>query len=96
MKRTAQIRLAALSLDTVAPKEIMTWGRPRQKPTPADAARDIKDRHGAPATSESDPSAAEQEFMAAMQQYKHDSGRMFPTWSEALEVLQSLGYRKQS
>jgi hypothetical protein len=33
--------------------------------------------------------------MAAMQRYKESSGRMFPTWSEVLEVLQSLGYRKR-
>ena len=34
------------------------------------------------------------EFTQAMQQYKHRSGRMFPTWSEVLEVLHDLGYRK--
>ena len=30
-----------------------------------------------------------------MQAYKEESGRMFPTWSEALEVVRSLGYRRQ-
>ena len=29
--------------------------------------------------------------MQAMQEYKQSSGRMFPTWSEVLEVLQGLG-----
>ena len=29
-----------------------------------------------------------------MQIYRHRSGRMFPTWSEVLEVLHDLGYRK--
>ena len=29
-----------------------------------------------------------------MNEYKHKSGRMFPTWSEVLEVLRSLGYEK--
>jgi hypothetical protein len=33
-------------------------------------------------------------FAEAMQAYKQSSGRMFPTWSETLEVLRSLGYRK--
>jgi hypothetical protein len=33
--------------------------------------------------------------MLAMDAYKKSSGRMFPTWSEVLEVLHSLGYRKQ-
>ena len=32
--------------------------------------------------------------MRAMQRYKQTSGRMFPTWSEVLEVLKSLGYEK--
>jgi hypothetical protein len=47
-----------------------------------------------PTTTERDYSAAEMEFMFAMQEYKKSSGRMFPTWSEVLEVLQSLGYQK--
>jgi hypothetical protein len=32
--------------------------------------------------------------MKAMDQYKRDSRRAFPTWSEVLEVLYALGYRK--
>ena len=32
--------------------------------------------------------------MEAMHDYKLTSGRMFPTWSEVLEVLLSLGYEK--
>ncbi|QEH34297.1 hypothetical protein OJF2_28320 [Aquisphaera giovannonii] len=47
-----------------------------------------------PTTCERDYSAAETEFMQAMQEYKQRSGRMFPTWSEVLEVLQGLGYQK--
>jgi hypothetical protein len=47
-----------------------------------------------PATCERDYSEAEQEFMFAIQAYKQASGRMFPTWSEVLEVLQGLGYEK--
>ena len=37
----------------------------------------------------------EVEFMKAMDDYKRKSGRMFPTWSEVLEVVRSLGYVKQ-
>lgn len=33
-------------------------------------------------------------FQAAMDAYKQESGRMFPTWSEVLEVLRALGYEK--
>jgi hypothetical protein len=47
-----------------------------------------------PTTTERDYSAAETEFMLAMQEYKKSSGRMFPTWSEVLEVLRNLGYQK--
>jgi hypothetical protein len=34
--------------------------------------------------------------MHALDQYKRASGRMFPTCSEVLEVLISLGYEKSS
>jgi hypothetical protein len=47
-----------------------------------------------PTTSERQYSEAEMEFMMAMNEYKRSSGRMFPTWSEVLEVLQRLGYEK--
>jgi hypothetical protein len=47
-----------------------------------------------PTTSEREYSEAEMEFMLAMNHYKQTSGRMFPTWSEVLEVLKSLGYEK--
>jgi hypothetical protein len=39
-------------------------------------------------------SAAERELVEAIQAYQRSSGRMFPTWSEVLEVLESLGYSK--
>jgi hypothetical protein len=45
-----------------------------------------------PHTPEGDFTVAELEFMFAMQEYKKSSCRMFPTWSEVLEVLRSLGY----
>ena len=47
-----------------------------------------------PATCEREYTNSEVEFMHAMQDYKHSSGRMFPTWSEVLEVLVNLGYEK--
>ena len=47
-----------------------------------------------PTTCERDYTADEIEFMKAMDDYKRRSGRQFPTWSEVLEVLRSLGYRK--
>jgi hypothetical protein len=47
-----------------------------------------------PTTCERDYSIDEIEFMKAMDQYKRDNRRPFPTWSEVLEVLRALGYRK--
>src|SRR4051812_23317225 len=47
-----------------------------------------------PTTCEREYSPSELEFMQAMHDYKQTSGRMFPTWSEVLEVLQTLGYEK--
>ena len=32
--------------------------------------------------------------MTAMDRYRRESGRPFPTWSEVLEVVRSLGYQK--
>jgi hypothetical protein len=47
-----------------------------------------------PTTCERDYSEEEIVFMKAMDQYKRDNRRPFPTWSEVLEVLYALGYRK--
>lgn len=48
-----------------------------------------------PTTCERDYTAEEIEFMRAMDEYKRKSGRMFPTWSEVLEVVRSLGYERR-
>ena len=47
-----------------------------------------------PTTCERDYNTDEIEFMRAMDQYKRDNRRPFPTWSEVLEVLLALGYRR--
>jgi hypothetical protein len=47
-----------------------------------------------PTTCERDYSHEEVEFMAALDEYKRKSGRMFPTCSEILEVIRELGYQK--
>jgi hypothetical protein len=49
-----------------------------------------------PTTCERDYSVEEVEFMNAMDEYKRKSGRMFPTCSEVLEVIRSLGYVRLS
>ncbi len=47
-----------------------------------------------PTTCEKDYSDEEIVFMKAMEMYKRSNRRPFPTWSEVLEVLRSLGYRR--
>jgi hypothetical protein len=47
-----------------------------------------------PTTCERDYSNDEIEFMHALDHYKRVNGRMFPTCSEILEVIRSLGYVK--
>ena len=47
-----------------------------------------------PTTCEKDYSDEEIIFMKAMDQYTRANRRPFPTWSEVLEVLRALGYRK--
>lgn len=51
-------------------------------------------RHIDPTTCERDYNNDEIEFMRAMDDYKRDAGRMFPTCSEVLEVIRKLGYVK--
>lgn len=47
-----------------------------------------------PTTCERDYDTEEIEFMRAIEDYKKDFCRPFPTWSEVLEVAKALGYRK--
>ncbi len=63
-------------------------------PQISDRRKQDRRRQIDPTTCERDYSGGEVEFMRAMDDYKRRSGRPFPTWSEVLEVLLSLGYRK--
>jgi len=47
-----------------------------------------------PTTCEREYNPEELEFMHAVDDYKRRSNRPFPTWSEVLEVVRALGYRK--
>ena len=53
------------------------------KPTVTKGKRALID----PETPEREQTAAEREFIVAMNEYKRRTGRMFPTWAEVLEVL---------
>ena len=34
------------------------------------------------------------QFLLAIEEYKRSNSRPFPTWTEVLDVIQALGYRK--
>ncbi len=42
----------------------------------------------------SDYSDEEREFLVAMERYKRQNRRPYPTWREVLHVVHSLGYRR--
>lgn len=51
---------------------------------------------GSLSSSSANSPSAELEFMQAIKDYQKQSGRLFPTWSEILEVAQKLGYAKSA
>jgi hypothetical protein len=93
-----QERTAATLPRTAEDGQEWTNRRASAQATRAANARQVSGRRRFvdPTTCEREYSKAELEFMQAMHEYKQKSGRMFPTWSEVLEVLRSLGYEKLS
>lgn len=75
------------SKTTTAPKSGRSTARPSGEKTGTRKPR-------APRRPDDFGPRAERDFLKAMERYKQSSGRMFPTWSEVLEVLTSLGYQK--
>ena len=97
--QTSQDNVHGLS-DPTTVEESATWQSRRSHDQATRAAR-VRNTSGRrrsvdPTTCDRDYNAAELEFMQAMQQYKQRSGRMFPTWSEVLEVVRGLGYEKMT
>ncbi len=88
--------LAATAPVDAPPTEEWTNRRASEQALRAANARQVSGRRRFvdPTTCERDYSIDEMEFMHAMQEYKKSSGRMFPTWSEVLEVIRALGYEK--
>jgi hypothetical protein len=87
---------AAVTTPELDESAAWTNRRASEQATRAANARQVSGRRRFvdPTTSEREYTEAEMEFMMAMNEYKRSSGRMFPTWTEVLEVLQSLGYEK--
>ena len=88
---------------TVAPEALVPFGKHEvatvkklgslEKKTKS-AETNPKTRRMNPTTSERSYSMDEVEFMNALAAFKQASGRLFPTCSEILGVLRSLGYEK--
>ena len=104
-RRTGRRRLSSNRKPEVAEVIMRETVKPEPEQTATESTiaerREIMDRRRLerrrqidPTTCERDYSDNEIEFMRAMDDYKRKSGRPFPTWSEVLEVVTSLGYRK--
>jgi hypothetical protein len=89
------------SEETSAPKVAGPERRKRNIPVAVERRKVGSERRKVERRRQVDPTTCERDytddeiaFMKAMDQYKRDNRRPFPTWSEVLEVLRALGYRK--
>ncbi len=80
---------ALIETSTDAPSKTFSAAAAETEATKIGRRRNID-----PTTCERDYSYDELEFMQALDEYKRASKRMFPTCSEILEVLHTLGYTK--
>lgn len=69
--------------------------RPGTAKTGGRRVRKERRRRVDPTTFEKQYNEAEIEFMNAMQRYKVQSGKTFPSYGEVLSVARSLGYQRQ-
>jgi hypothetical protein len=72
-------------------KKLLRRSPPRQ---PATDRKKPKRADPAPTDADVDPDVLE--FIAAIGRYRLERSRPFPNWSEILEILKALGYRKPS
>ncbi|MDG2220749.1 MAG: hypothetical protein P8L85_05180 [Rubripirellula sp.] len=97
--------MAVSTSDQITDESVITIDRRREdrRSEQGEASQEVtprpkkqRRRHIDPTTCERDYSEQEIEFMRAMDDYKRDAGRMFPTCSEVLEVIRALGYYQLS
>ena len=82
------------SMDETGRRSKADERRQDEEPIATERRKTSRRRQIDPTTCERDYTDVEIEFMHALDDYKRTSGRMFPTCSEILEVLQKLGYQK--
>ena len=92
-KAKAKSKAKVAAKDTEKLELLNETGRRKENIKPT-VERRKRRRQIDPTTCERDYNDPEIEFMQAMDDYKHQSGRMFPTCSEILEVIMKLGYRQ--
>ena len=95
-KKTSKAASAKEAIDPALPVERREGFDRRQETAPvsSDRRKVQRRRQIDPTTCERDYTNDEIEFMQAMDDYKRKSGRMFPTCSEILEVVRSMGYER--
>lgn len=92
-KSSAKIGDAVVSIDRRRDDRRGSEANPKASATKTEPRRkQQRRRHIDPTTCEREYSEQEVEFMRAMDDYKRQAGRMFPTCSEVLEVIRDLGY----
>jgi hypothetical protein len=74
--------------------DLSTDRKAQQRAARANEARRASGRRRGvdPTTCERDYTADEIEFLKAIEQYKRDAGRPYPTWGEVLMIARELGY----
>lgn len=95
----ANTKKSEVLLDRRAAKDRRKSTDRRKVNTPVAVERRKADRRKVPRRRQIDPTTCERdysndelEFMNALDAYKRANGRMFPTCSEILEVIRSMGY----
>jgi hypothetical protein len=88
-RRDGLERRSRLATGPAAPTESSA-----QAPKPERRARKERRRRVDPTTFEKQYSDAEIEFMNAVQQFKTQTGKSFPSHGDVLRIAASLGYRK--
>lgn len=88
-RRDGLERRSRLATGTAAPTESAP-----QRPKPERRARKERRRRVDPTTFEKQYSDAEIEFMNAVQQFKTQTGKSFPSHGDVLRIAARLGYRK--
>jgi hypothetical protein len=71
-------------------------GNRHSEPTPdLNPPPESSNGNGDPATNDREYSDEEFEFLKAIDAYRRNYNRPFPTWSEALAILRRLGWRRE-